>query len=90
MDGSSLVGYSPQGHKESDKTEQLTTRQVVLVVKNPSASAGHIRNVGLIPESRRSPGGGHGSLLQHSCWQNPMNEELGGLESTGPQRVRHE
>ena len=78
MDGSSLVGYSPRGRKESDTTEQLTTQQVVLV-KNPPASAGDIRNVGLIPESRRSPGGGHGSLLQHSCWENPTNEKPGGL-----------
>ena len=30
--------------------------QVVLVVKNPSANAGDIRNVGSIPGSGRSPG----------------------------------
>ena len=37
--------------------------QVALVVKNPSASAGDIRDVGSIPGSGRSPGGGHGNPL---------------------------
>ena len=36
---------------------------VVLVVKNPLANAGDIRDMGLISESGRSPGGGHGNLL---------------------------
>ena len=31
---------------------------------NPSASAGDIRDVGLFPESGRSPGGGHGNPFQ--------------------------
>ena len=35
--------------------------QVVLVVKNLSANAGDIRNMGSIPGSERSPGGGHDS-----------------------------
>jgi len=34
---------------------------VVLVVKNPPASAGDIRNVGSIPGLGRSPGGGGGN-----------------------------
>ena len=29
--------------------------------------------MGLIPESGRSPGGGHGNLLQYSCLGNPMD-----------------
>ena len=41
--------------------------QVVLVVKNPSASAGDTRDVGLIPGSGRSPGEGNGNPLQYSC-----------------------
>ena len=28
---------------------------------------------GLIPESGRSPGGGHGNPLQYSCLENPMD-----------------
>jgi len=40
------------------------------VVKNPPADAGDIRDVGSIPGLGRSPGGGHGSPLQHSCSEN--------------------
>ena len=47
--------------------------QVVLVVKNPPANAGDIREVGLIPGSGRSPGGGNGTPLQYSCLENPMD-----------------
>ena len=47
--------------------------QVALVVKNLSASAGNVRDSGLIPGSRRSPGGVHGNPLQYSCLENPMD-----------------
>ena len=40
------------------------------VVKNPPANAG---DLGSIPGSRRSPGGGNGNLLQYSCPGNPMD-----------------
>ena len=42
-------------------------------VKNPLASAGDARDVGLIPESGRSSGEGHGYPLQDSCLGNPMD-----------------
>ena len=35
-------------------------------------SAGGIRDVGSIPGSGRSFGGGHGNPLQYSCLENPM------------------
>ena len=44
-----------------------------LVVKNLPAIAGDVRDMGLIPGSGRSPGGGHGSPLQYSCLGNPMD-----------------
>ena len=44
--------------------------QVVLVVKNLPANAGDTRDVGSIPGSRRSPGGGHGNPLQYPCLEN--------------------
>ena len=47
--------------------------QVALVVKSPPAKAGDMRDVGLIPGSGRSPGGGHSKPLQYSCLENPMN-----------------
>ena len=31
--------------------------------------------MGLIPRSRRSPGGRNGNLLQYSCWEIPWTEE---------------
>ena len=46
--------------------------QVALVVKNPSTSAGNVRDAGLIPGSERTPGGGHGNPLQYSYLENPM------------------
>ena len=48
----------------------MSTFQVVPVVKNLPASAGDARDVGSIPGSRRSPGGGHGNPLQYSYLEN--------------------
>ena len=50
--------------------------QVALVVKNPPANTGDIRDMGSVPgsgASGRSPGGGHGNPLQYSCLENPMD-----------------
>ena len=41
--------------------------------KNLPANAGDIRDVGLIPGSGRSPGGGHGNALQYSFLGNVMD-----------------
>ena len=46
---------------------------VALAVKDPPADAGNARDVGLIPGSGRSPGGGHGNPLQYSSLENPMD-----------------
>ena len=43
------------------------------MVKNPSANVGDIRDMGLIPGSGRSLGGGHDNQLQYSCLENPMD-----------------
>ena len=53
--------------------------------KEPACQAGDAGDPGLIPESERSPGEGHGNLLQYSCLGNPMDREFGGLRSTGSQ-----
>ena len=52
---------------------QTGASQEPLVVKNPLANAGDIRDTGLIPGSGRSSGGGHGNPLQYSCLENPMD-----------------
>ena len=46
---------------------------VVQQVKNPSGSAGDIKDMGSIPGSGRSPRGGNGNQLQYSCLGNPMD-----------------
>ena len=46
---------------------------MVLVVKNPSASAGDTREAGSIPGSGRSPGEGNGNPFHYSCLENPMD-----------------
>ena len=48
---------------------------MALVVKNPPASTGDVRDLGLICESGKSPGGGHGNPLQYSCLKNSMDRE---------------
>ena len=42
------------------------------VVKNLPANAKDTGNAGLIPGPGRSPGGGNGNPLQHSCLENPV------------------
>ena len=51
--------------------------QVVLAEKNPLTNEVDTREVGVIPGSGRSPGGGHGNPLQYSCLENPMDRGAG-------------
>ena len=53
--------------------QQDRTSHVVLVVKNPPANAGDIRDVGSKLGLGRSPGEGHGNPLQCSCMENAMD-----------------
>ena len=46
---------------------------MALVVKNPLANAGDIRDAGSIPGLGRSPEGGHSNPLQYSCLENAMD-----------------
>ena len=46
---------------------------VALVVKNSPTNRGDLEDLGSIPESGRSPGGEHGTPLQYSCLENPMD-----------------
>ena len=43
------------------------------MVNNLPASVGDARDAGSIPGTGRSPGGGNGNLLQHSCLENSMD-----------------
>ena len=53
----------------------LGASQVVVVVKNPPAKAGDLRDEGLIPGPGRSPGEGNGYPLWYSCLENSMDRE---------------
>ena len=44
-----------------------------LVVKNPPANAGDVREADSIPGLGRSPGVGNVNLLQYSCLENPID-----------------
>ena len=46
---------------------------MALVVKNPPANAGDVRDLDLIPGSGRAPGEGNGNPLQYSCLKNPTD-----------------
>ena len=47
--------------------------QVAIVVKNPLANAGDLREAVSTPGSGRFPGRGHGDSLQYSCLENSIN-----------------
>ena len=69
------MDYSPQGHKESDMAERLSTAQPHsfpggLDGKEYTCNAG---DLGSIPRLGRSPGEGNGNPLQYSCVENPMD-----------------
>ena len=48
---------------------------MALLVKNPPANAGDIRDAGLIPGLGRSPEGEQGNLLQYSCLEKHVDRE---------------
>ena len=62
---------------------------MALVVKNPPANAGDIRDVGSIPDGDPLVEGmaAHSSIL---AWRTPWTVEPGGLQSIASQRVRHD
>ena len=61
--------------EKNDNLMKDKISQVALVVKNPPANAGDIRDTDSIPRSGRSPGGGHSNPLQYSCLGIPINKE---------------
>ena len=80
-----VLGSSPNRTKPTGLLFRAS--QVALVVKESACNG---RDLGLIPGSGRSLGGGNGN---HSCilaWRIPWTEEPGGLQSMGSQRVRHD
>ena len=68
----------------------MRASQVALVVKNPPANTGDLRDV-VQPLSREDPleedTATHSSIL---AWRIPWTEEPGGLQSKGLRRVGHD
>ena len=69
--------------------EEQRASQVALVVKNLPVNAGDIRDEGWILGPGRSPGRGHGNLLQYSCLENLMKRGAWQATVMGSQRVGH-
>ena len=59
----------------------------MLEVKNLPANSGDVRDRSSVPGLGRSPGKGNGYPLQYSFRGNPWNEDVGGLQFMGLQRV---
>ena len=60
------------------------------MVENWPANAGEISDVGSIPGSGRSPGGGHGTPSCILAWRIPWTEKPGRLQFMGSQRDGHD
>ena len=58
--------------------------------KEPAWNAGDTRDVGSIPVSGRSPGGGHSNPVQYSCLENPMDRWAWRATVHRSQRGRHD
>jgi len=58
----------------------MKTSHVALVVKNPSANAGDMRDVVSAPGLGRPPEGENSNPLHYSCLENPM--EKGAWQAT--------
>ena len=75
----SVLSFIPFHHPTSSPLgKPLATFKVGFpggsVVKNLPTNAGDSGDMGLIPESRRSPAEGNGNPLQYSCLENSMNK----------------
>ena len=82
-----LMGKGSNSHSIFKGICDPWASRVALVIKNPPANAGEVRDTSLIPGLGRSPGEGNGSLLQYSGLGNPMTEEPGGLQSIRSQEL---
>ena len=67
----------------------LLTSQVALVVKNPPANTGDVRDTGLMPGSGRYPGEEMATQSSTLAWEIPWTKEPNRLQYMGSQRVGH-
>ena len=67
------VGRSREPGFGAFQSKQRALNGKGTVIKNSPANAGDVRDTGLVPESGRSLGGGHGNPLPYSCLGNPID-----------------
>ena len=60
---------------QSMRLQRVHWETELIVVENPPANAGDVRDVGSNPGLGRSSGGGRGNPLQYSYLENPMDRE---------------
>ena len=68
----------------------MGSSQLAVVVKNPLANAGDIRDVGLIPGWEDPLEEGMATHSSIFAWRIPWTEEPSSLQSMGLQRVGHD
>ena len=70
----SLAGYSPRDREESDKKKRNQIFKGFPGGSDGKESAYSEGDLGSVPGSERSPGGGHDNPLQYSCLENPHGQ----------------
>ena len=68
----------------------IRAARVTLVVKNPPANAGDVKDIGSIPGLGRSPGEGNGNPLQDSCLENSMDRGAWKATVHGVPKIGHD
>ena len=68
-----LLNSFPSGYSSLHSHQPCMGLPQWLSSKEFACSLGAAEEVGSIPGSRRSPGGGHGNPLQYSCLENAMD-----------------
>ena len=63
---------------------------MVLMIKNPPANAGNVRDSGLIPAWDDPMEEGMATYSRILAWRIPWPEKPGGLQSIGSKRVGHD
>ena len=79
--------WEPVGGEELEAVSSLEGFPSGSVGKESTYNAG---DMGSIPGSGRSPGGGNGNQSSILAWKIPVTEEPGGLQSMWLQRVGHD
>ena len=81
------IGRDIQTHTHTHTYIQLHTHIPWWLSSKESTSNARVAGgAGLIPESERSPGGGHSNPLRYSCLENPMDRGAWWLQSMGSKR----